>query len=170
MSRKDNETAVDLAGRALEFRDTIERHFFDERGILICNVDRRTLRPFTEEDLSDAVVTLSGSTKAGRWAYEDTIFCTGMYLRALDAIRGGGRGPLCPACGGPAEMRLAGGSRRHPVAGERAPIHPFPGRPLHHPLVDHLLDGKTTGDGGGLRRDFGFQISDSRFNIEDECT
>jgi len=75
--------AVDLAARALEFRDTIERHFFDERGILICNVDSRTLQPFKEEDLSDAVVPLSGGSKVGRWAYEDTMFCTGMYLRAL---------------------------------------------------------------------------------------
>lgn len=72
-----------LEDRARTFRDTIEEHFFDERGILICNVNRHTLLPFTEKDLADSIVTLSGSSRAGRWAYEDTMFCVGMYLRAL---------------------------------------------------------------------------------------
>lgn len=74
---------TNLSGRAKEFRDAVEKHFFDENGILICNINRHTLKPFTDEDLADSVVTLKGASKAGRWAYEDTLFCTGMYLRAL---------------------------------------------------------------------------------------
>ena len=65
------------------FREMIEQHFFDARGLLIYNLNRRTLRPFTDAELAGCSVPHTDETPAGRWTYEDTMFCSGLYFWAL---------------------------------------------------------------------------------------
>lgn len=72
-----------LENRAYDFRNTIEDHFIDEKGLLRCNINIKTMQPFTEKELEPFEITASGSTKAGRWTYEDTMFCSGLYLWSL---------------------------------------------------------------------------------------
>lgn len=67
-----------LEARARTFREAIETHFIDEKGYLIYNLDRRTLRPFTPEALAGKEIALKGD-----WTYEDTMFLSGLYLYAL---------------------------------------------------------------------------------------
>lgn len=63
--------------------ETLWKNFIDEKGILICNINKTTMKPFTEEELAPYESTSQGSTNAGRWTYEDTIFSSGYYLWSL---------------------------------------------------------------------------------------
>jgi hypothetical protein len=62
-----------LEQRARHMLDVLEKYFFDAKGLLLYNINRRTMRPFTKAELAETDV----------WTYEDTMFCTGLYLWAL---------------------------------------------------------------------------------------
>lgn len=81
INEENNESIIE--DRAHDFRQTIEDCFIDESGLLQYNINIETMRPFTEEELEPFEITASGSTKAGRWTYEDTMFCSGLYLWSL---------------------------------------------------------------------------------------
>ena len=72
-----------LRQRARNMRDTIETYFIDDRGHLRYNINKNTMKPFTEDELAGMEVASVGSTTAGRWTYEDTMFLSGIYLWAL---------------------------------------------------------------------------------------
>jgi len=77
-----------LEEQAKSVQDTIEEHFFDERGWLIERINRHTMKPYGKYELDESAQGYSDddpdpATAAERATYEDTMFCTGLYLWAL---------------------------------------------------------------------------------------
>ena len=63
--------------------EVVESCFIDDSGWLRCNINCNTMKPFTEAELEPYEITSLGASKAERWTYEDTMFCSGLYLWAL---------------------------------------------------------------------------------------
>jgi len=79
---------VDLEARAHAMRDMIEEHFFGDRGWLMERINQHTLEPYGKHDLAEEAQGYADddpdpATAAERATYEDTMFCTGLYLWAL---------------------------------------------------------------------------------------
>jgi len=77
-----------LESRAAAIRGTIEQFFFDRRGWLIERVNQHTMKPYGRGELPEEAAGYTDddpnpATAAERATYEDTMFCTGLYLWAL---------------------------------------------------------------------------------------
>jgi len=88
MPTTDPPGAGGLEARAAAMRETIEAHFFDDRGWLIERINRETMRPYARDELPEAAQGYTDddaepATAAERATYEDTMFCTGLYLWGL---------------------------------------------------------------------------------------
>ena len=80
-AKKPRRTAVE--DRAEQLHDLIDRYFIADNGFLRYNINRQTLRPFTEKELEGCEVVWDGTDTADRWTYEDTVYTSGIYFWAL---------------------------------------------------------------------------------------
>lgn len=77
-----------LEKRATSIQNTIEEHFFDERGWLMERINMHTMKPYGKHEIAEEAQGYSDddpepATAAERATYEDTMFCSGLYLWAL---------------------------------------------------------------------------------------
>ena len=77
-----------LEDRARATQNMIEEHFFDERGWLMECLNMHTMKPYGRDELPEGAAGYSDddpnpATAAERKTYEDTMFCTGLYLWSL---------------------------------------------------------------------------------------
>jgi hypothetical protein len=72
-----------LLQKAYFFREYLEKYFIDPMGILRYNINYKTMKPFSDKELSRSALPVKECGKAAYWTYEDTWMCTGMYLWAL---------------------------------------------------------------------------------------
>ena len=77
-----------LEDRAKSTQKMIEDHFFDKRGWLMECLNMHTMKPYGRDELPEEASGYSDddpipATAAERKTYEDTMFCTGLYLWSL---------------------------------------------------------------------------------------
>jgi len=77
-----------LEERAFSIQDVIEEHFFDDRGWLMERINMHTMKPYGKHELAEESQGYDDdepepATAAERATYEDTMFCTGLYLWSL---------------------------------------------------------------------------------------